>query len=204
MLPTVNYYLAPSSPWTYLGHQRFTQILNARGINVRLIPVDLGGKVFPATGGLPVGQRSAQRQAYRLLELRRFSDHLGMPLNLKPKYFPVSADLAAKLIIVVQAKLGQNKAMQMLAGILGSVWVREEDIADPEQLKVNLKKLELDTRFVEQTDEPWVQEEYDQNTNEAIELGVFGSPSYVLRGEIFWGQDRLDFLDSRLKEIAIN
>jgi 2-hydroxychromene-2-carboxylate isomerase len=204
MLPTVNYYLAPSSPWTYLGHQRFTQILNARGINVRLIPVDLGGKVFPATGGLPVGQRSAQRQAYRLLELRRFSDHLGMPLNLKPKYFPVSADLAAKLIIVVQAKLGQNKAMQMLAGILGSVWVREEDIADPEQLKVNLKKLELDTRFVEQTDEPWVQEEYDRNTMQAIEHGVFGSPSYVLNGEIFWGQDRLDFLDSRLKEIAIN
>jgi 2-hydroxychromene-2-carboxylate isomerase len=204
MLPTVNYYLAPSSPWTYLGHQRFTQILNARGINVRLIPVDLGGKVFPATGGLPVGQRSAQRQAYRLLELRRFSDHLGMPLNLKPKYFPVSADLAAKLIIVVQAKLGQNKAMQMLAVILGSVWVREEDIADPEQLKVNLKKLELDTRFVEQTDEPWVQEEYDRNTMQAIEHGVFGSPSYVLNGEIFWGQDRLDFLDSRLKEIAIN
>ena len=127
-----------------------------------------------------------------------------MPLNLKPKYFPVSADLAAKLIIVVQAKLGQNKAMQMLAGILGSVWVREEDIADPEQLKVNLKKLELDTRFVEQTDEPWVQEEYDRNTMQAIEHGVFGSPSYVLNGEIFWGQDRLDFLDSRLKEIAIN
>ncbi len=204
MLPTVNYYLAPSSPWTYLGHQRFTQILNARGINVRLIPVDLGGKVFPATGGLPVGQRSAQRQAYRLVELRRFSDHLGIPLNLKPKYFPVSADLAAKLIIVVQAKLGQNKAMQLLGGILSSVWVREEDIADPEQLKVNLKKLDLDTLFVEQTDESWVEEEYDRNTMQAIEHGVFGSPSYVLNGEIFWGQDRLDFLDSRLREIAIN
>ena len=204
MLPTVNYYLAPSSPWTYLGHQRFTQILNARGINVRLIPVDLGGKVFPATGGLPVVQRSAQRQAYRLVELRRFSDHLGIPLNLKPKYFPVSANLAAKLIIVVQAKLGQNKAMQLLGGILSSVWVREEDIADPEQLKVNLKKLDLDTLFVEQTDEPWVEEEYDRNTMQAIEHGVFGSPSYVLNGEIFWGQDRLDFLDSRLREIAIN
>jgi len=204
MLPTVNYYLAPSSPWTYLGHQRFTQILNARGINVRLIPVDLGGKVFPATGGLPVGQRSAQRQAYRLVELRRFSDHLGIPLNLKPKYFPVSADLAAKLIIVVQAKLGQNKAMQLLGGILSSVWVREEDIADPEQLKVNLKKLDLDTLFVEQTDESWVEEEYDRNTMQAIEHGVFGSPSYVLNGEIFWGQDRLDFLDSRLREIANN
>jgi 2-hydroxychromene-2-carboxylate isomerase len=204
MLPTVNYYLAPSSPWTYLGHQRFTQILNARGINVRLIPVDLGGKVFPATGGLPVVQRSAQRQAYRLVELRRFSDHLGIPLNLKPKYFPVSADLAAKLIIVVQAKLGQNKAMQLLGGILSSVWEREEDIADPEQLKVNLKMLDLDTRFVEQTDEPWVEEEYDRNTMQAIEHGVFGSPSYVLNGEIFWGQDRLDFLDSRLREIAIN
>jgi len=204
MLPTVNYYLAPSSPWTYLGHQRFTQILNARGINVRLIPVDLGGKVFPATGGLPVGQRSAQRQAYRLVELRRFSDHLGIPLNLKPKYFPVSADIAAKLIIVVQAKLGQNKAMQLLGGILSSVWVREEDIADPEQLKVNLKKLDLDTLFVEQTDESWVEEEYDRNTMQAIEHGVFGSPSYVLNGEIFWGQDRLDFLDSRLREIAIN
>ena len=166
--------------------------------------MDLGGKIFPATGGLPVGQRSAQRQAYRLLELKRFSQHLKIPLNIKPKFFPVEADLAAKLIIAIQAKEGPNVAMQLLETILTSVWAEEQNIADPQQLGTLLLKLGVHDNIKELTCHEWVQEEYDQNTNEAIELGVFGSPSYVLRGEIFWGQDRLDFLDMSLADGILN
>jgi 2-hydroxychromene-2-carboxylate isomerase len=204
MSVTIDYYLAPASPWTYLGHRRFSRILNDRGAQVRLVPVDLGGKIFPATGGLPVGQRSAQRQAYRLLELKRFSQHLKIPLNIKPKFFPVDADLAAKLIIAIQAKEGPNVAMQLLETILTSVWAEEQNIADPQQLGTLLLKLGVHDNIKELTCHEWVQEEYDQNTNEAIELGVFGSPSYVLRGEIFWGQDRLDFLDMSLADGILN
>jgi len=199
MTITVNYYLAPSSPWTYLGHARFTNIVHAAKVNVRLFPVDLGGKVFPATGGLPVGQRSAQRQAYRLVELKRFSEHLGMPLNLHPKFFPVSADLAAKLVIAVQEKEGPDAAMALLEKILSAVWAFEENIADPNTLGAVLHQVKLNSSYLGLINEPWVQELYDQNTIQAIELGVFGSPSYVVEQEIFWGQDRLDFLEKRLR-----
>ena len=94
MPTTVDYYLAPQSPWTYLGHERFARIAAAAGATARVLPIDLG-KVFPVSGGLPLGQRAPQRQAYRLVELARFRAALGLPLNLKPKYFPVPGDPAA-------------------------------------------------------------------------------------------------------------
>jgi carboxymethylenebutenolidase len=198
MNKTVDYYLAPSSPWTYLGHTRLTDIVAALGVNVRLLPVDLGGKVFPATGGLPLGQRSAQRQAYRLVELRRFSEHLNMPLNLHPKFFPVSADPAAKLIIAVQEKEGARAAMTLCGVILSAIWAREENIADPQVLGSALEAAKLSREYLEVSNEPWVQGIYDQNTIAAIEQGVFGSPTYIFNKEVFWGQDRLDFLKARI------
>ena len=69
----VDYYLAANSPWSYLGHERFCAIAKAAGANIRLWPVDFG-RVFPASGGLPLAKRAPQRQAYRLVELKRFSE----------------------------------------------------------------------------------------------------------------------------------
>ncbi|MEP6964164.1 MAG: DsbA family protein, partial [Polaromonas sp.] len=101
MSTTVDYYFTPQSPWAYLGHERLAHIARAASATVRVLPIDLGGKVFPISGGLPLGQRAPQRQAYRLLELKRYSDHHGLPLNIKPKFFPVSGDDASRLIIAV-------------------------------------------------------------------------------------------------------
>jgi 2-hydroxychromene-2-carboxylate isomerase len=209
MTKIIEYYLAPSSPWTYLGHHRLVEIANKYRANVRLIPMDLGGKVFPATGGLPLGQRSPQRQAYRLVELRRFSEYLQIPINLQPKFFPVAADLAAKLIIVVQEKeavskagIGRDSAQNVLlltAELLSAVWAREENIADEGCLEKILKKLNLSQDYLNECNKDWVQQRYADNTEIAIKQGIFGAPSYVLEGEIFWGQDRLDFLESSLK-----
>lgn len=82
----IDYYFTPQSPWTYLGHPRFVQMAQKRVRPMRVLPVDFG-KIFPASGGLPLGQRAPQRQAYRLVELQRFSQHLAMPLNRQPKFF---------------------------------------------------------------------------------------------------------------------
>ena len=108
---TVDYYFAPQSPWAYLGHQRFADIARRAGAGIRVMPIDLGGKVFPISGGLPLGQRAPQRQAYRRVELQRFSEHLGAPLNLKPKYFPVGGADAARLIIATDMAHGTGAAM---------------------------------------------------------------------------------------------
>ena len=115
MSHSVDYYFAPQSPWAYLGHQRFQNSLKKSSASVRVMPIDLGGKVFPISGGLPLGQRAPQRQAYRLTELARFSKWLGAPLHLKPTFFPVSGDDAAKLIIAVDMAVGADAAMNIRA-----------------------------------------------------------------------------------------
>jgi len=195
---SVDYYFAPQSPWAYLGHQRFHNILKKSGASVRVMPFDLGGKVFPISGGLPLGQRAPQRQAYRLTELERFSKWLGAPLHLKPTFFPVSGDDAAKLIIAVDIAMGADAAMNISGAILSAVWSQQRNIADEKTLVELLHEQHLPAACLEQTYSQAVHERYESYTQMAIDAGVFGAPSYVLDGEIFWGQDRLDFVERAL------
>ena len=198
MSHSVDYYFAPQSPWAYLGHQRFHNILKKSGASVRVMPFDLGGKVFPISGGLPLGQRAPQRQAYRLTELARFSKWLGAPLHLKPTFFPVSGDDAAKLIIAVDMAVGADAAMNISGAVLSAVWSQQRNIADEKTLAELLHEQHLPAACLEQTYSQAVHERYESYTQMAIDAGVFGSPSYVLAGEIFWGQDRLDFVERAL------
>ena len=198
MALTVDYYFAPNSPWTYLGHERFAQIARAAGAGINVLPVDLGGKVFPVSGGLPLAKRAPQRQAYRLLELKRFSEFLGQPIVLQPKFFPVNADDAAKLIIAVDMHDGSEAAMRIAGRILRGVWVDERNIADARDLARMLEEEGLPARRLDDSMSQAVHVRYERDTQRAIDVGVFGAPSYVVDGEIFWGQDRLDFLQRRL------
>jgi 2-hydroxychromene-2-carboxylate isomerase len=195
---TIDYYFTPQSPWTYLGHARFAAIAKSHGAAVRVRPIDFG-EVFPVSGGLPLGKRAPQRQAYRLVELARFSHHLDIPLNPKPKFFPVASDDAAKLIIAVDLHDGTDIAMKLCAAIFAAVWVQERNIADPKVLEALVAECGLPARRVEQSLSQTVQERYEDYTQEAIDTKVFGAPSYVIDGEIFWGQDRLEFVERALK-----
>jgi carboxymethylenebutenolidase len=195
---TVDYYFAPNSPWTYLGHQRFHEIVKAAGAAIRVLPVDLGGKVFPVTGGLPLAKRAPQRQAYRLVELKRFSEYLGQPINLQPKYFPVNGDDAAQVIIAADMHDGSDAAMGLAGAILRAVWVENRNIADPNELAALLAAQGLPARRLEDAHSQAVHDRYEADSQQAIDAGVFGAPSYVIEGEVFWGQDRLDFVQRRL------
>jgi len=195
---TVDYYFAPNSPWTYLGHQRFREIAKAAGAAIRVLPVDLGGKVFPLTGGLPLAKRAPQRQAYRLVELKRFGEYLGQPINLQPKYFPVNGDDAAQVIIAADMHDGSDAAMGLAGAILRAVWVEDRNIADPNELAALLAAQGLPARRLEDAQSQAVHERYEVDSQQAIDAGVFGAPSYVIDGEVFWGQDRLDFVQRRL------
>jgi 2-hydroxychromene-2-carboxylate isomerase len=195
---TVDYYFAPQSPWAYLGHQRLADIAQRAGASIRVMPIDLGGKVFPISGGLPLGQRAPQRQAYRLVELQRFSQHLNAPLNLKPRYFPVGGDDAARLIIAADLAHGAQAAMKVAGAVLTACWSQERNIADDKVLVELLAEQGMPEAVLGQSHSQAVQERYEAYTQAAIDVGVFGAPSYVIDGEIFWGQDRLDFVERAL------
>ena len=202
MPATIDYYFAPNSPYVYLGHERFVRIAREAGATIRVKPVDLGGKVFPVSGGLPLAKRAPQRQAYRLVELRRFSEWLGLPLNVQPKYFPVSSDDAAKLIIAVDLKDGTEAALGLTGAVARAVWVEDRNIADEAVLASLLDACGLPASRIEDAHSQAAHERYEIDTLQAIEAGVFGAPSYVIDGEIFWGQDRLDFVQRRLARAA--
>lgn len=197
----VDYYAAFPSPWTYLGHARFRRIAREAGAAVRLMPFDLG-KVFPVSGGLPLPQRAPQRQSYRLLELARFSRELGIALNLQPRHFPVAGDAAAKLVIAVDQQDGVDAAMELAGAVLGATWGRELDISAGAVLSQLLQECGLPAQRLADADAPRVAQQYAANTQQAIVAGVFGAPTYVVQGELFWGQDRLDFVQRRLARTA--
>ncbi len=198
MPASIDYYFAPQSPYAYLGHARFAAIAQAAGATIRVLPVDLGGKVFSVSGGMPLAKRAPQRQAYRLLELKRFSEWLDVPLVLQPKYFPVNADDAAKLIIAVDLKDGTQAAMKTTGAVMRAVWLQERNIADEAVLVALLAEQGLSAARLEEAHSQTVHERYEVDSQLAIDAGVFGAPSYVIDGEIFWGQDRLDFVQRRL------
>lgn len=197
MRRTVDYYFAPQSPWMYLGHERFANLLQRTDTQVRVLPVDFG-QVFPASGGLPLPQRAPQRQAYRLVELRRFSEALGIPLNPQPRCFPVAGDPAGWLITVVAGQDGEAAAMRLTGAVGRAVWAQERDIADAVVLAELLDECGLDPQRLAQSQQDGVKALYTAHTTQAIDAGVFGAPSYVIDGEVFWGQDRLDFVERRL------
>jgi 2-hydroxychromene-2-carboxylate isomerase len=183
-MKTIDYYLSPGSPWTYLGHDRFQEIAKRSGATINVKPVDFG-VIFPQSGGLPLPKRAPQRQAYRLVELKRWQEHLGVPLVKQPKHFPVDAGPAAALICAA----APEKRMGLAGALLAALWKEDRNIADPALLD------ELGARHGVPAGD---RTKYDAYTQEALARGVFGAPSYVYRDEIFWGQDRLDFLERAL------
>jgi 2-hydroxychromene-2-carboxylate isomerase len=194
----VDYYFVPQSPWTYLGHQRFHAIARQAGADIRVRPVDLG-KIFPLTGGLPLPQRAPARQAYRLVELRRWADALGLPLHLHPTFFPVPGDAAARLILAVDAAHGSDASMDLSGRVLRAVWAEQRNINDAGTLAALLTEAGQPDSVLAAAGTPEVQQRYEEATQQALQAGVFGAPSYVVDGELFWGQDRLDFLERRLR-----
>jgi 2-hydroxychromene-2-carboxylate isomerase len=184
-MKTIEYYLSPGSPWTYLGHARLADIAKRHGAQINVKPVDFG-VIFPQSGGLPLPKRAPQRQAYRLMELKRWKEHLAIPLVIQPKFFPVDAGPAAALI----AGAKPEGRMALAGDLLAALWKDDRNLADPALLE------ELGRKHGAKPDKA----KFDAFTQEALARHVFGAPSYVYGDEIFWGQDRLDFLDRALQK----
>lgn len=198
MTDTATYFMAPHSPWTYLGHARFVAMAKAAGARIDLKPCDMG-RVFAASGGLPLGKRAPQRQAYRLAELARWSAHLQVPLKPQPTFFPVPPDAAAKLIIAARTSLGGDAALTLAGAIMHALWAEDKNIADDATLVQVANGCGFDgAMLVKSSQTAGVLAEYEQNTDDALAANVFGAPWYVIDGEGFWGQDRLDFVERAL------
>ncbi len=197
-MTTIDYYITLNSPWTYLGAQRFRDMVAKHGAKVRVKPTRFG-QVFEKTGGLPLPKRSPERQAYRLVELKRWAEQTGIPIVIKPKHFPSDEVAATRLVIAAEMK-GLD-ALRFSQELGRALWELEQSLADPaaiaaagQRAGIDVAQLKASVPSDAELDAIW-----DANTTEAIGRGVFGAPSYVFPdGEFMWGQDRLEFVARKL------
>ena len=198
MAQHIDYYASLNSPWTHLGAARIEALAAKHGATLRIYPVDFG-TVFAGSGGLPLPKRAPQRQAYRLMELRRWREFLGVPINIQPKFFPASEALSAPCVIALRETQGDVPAIRLAHRVLRAVWQDELNPGDPATLAGLIAEIGLDADALMQLGaEPRWTERRNAETQAALERGVFGAPSYVIGDEIFWGQDRLEFVGRRL------
>src|SRR3984957_16221084 len=198
MAQHIDYYVSLNSPWTHLGAARIEALAAKYNATMRVFPVDFG-TVFAASGGLPLPKRSPQRQAYRVQEVRRGRDHLGIPINMQPKFFPSSEALTSGCVIAVRETIGDAPAIKLAHAVLKAVWQRELNPGEPATMAMLIKECGLDPDSVMKLGaEPRWAEQREADTKAALARGVFGAPSYVIGDDIFWGQDRLAFVERRL------
>jgi 2-hydroxychromene-2-carboxylate isomerase len=194
----IDYYASLNSPWTHLGGARIEALAAKHGATMRIYPVDFG-TVFAGSGGLPLPKRAPQRQAYRMMELKRWREHLGIPINVEPKFFPSSEALSSACVIALRETQGDAPAIKLAHRVLKAVWQDERNPGDPATLAALIGEVGLDADAVMKlgADPKWA-EMRTADTQAALARGVFGAPSYVIGDEIFWGQDRLEFVDRKL------
>ena len=197
MPSTIDYWFTLASPWAFLGHRAFLDLVSQHGVTVRYRPVDLG-EVFPHTGGLPLPKRHPARQRYRILELQRWREARGIPLKLHPKHWPFPVATANRTIVAI-AEAGADPGRYTRRAFEG-VWVKDEDLAQDATLIALLNECGHDgAAMLAAARSDTVGALYAGYAQEAVDANVIGSPCYVLDGEVFWGQDRLALLDSALK-----
>jgi len=193
----IDYYFSISSPWAYIGHRLFRDVVATYGLIVNHKPVVLI-ELFSETGGLPLVKRHPVRQRYRMLELQRWRDKRGLDFHFQPKYVPLNARLADG--VVIAAIEAGHDPDPFLRRAFAGVWEDELNLADAETLVRLADESGLPGKaLIERSQREEISQKYEQNRQEALAADVFGSPAYVLDGEVFWGQDRIELLVDALK-----
>jgi 2-hydroxychromene-2-carboxylate isomerase len=193
----VDYYFSLSSPWAYIGHKMFRDLVATYDLTVNHKPVVLID-LFSETGGLPLIKRHPVRQRYRMVELQRWRDKRGLSFRLQPRFSPFNARLADGVVIAAMQAGFDPEAF--LRRAFPAVWEDDLNLADPDTIARIADGVGLPGReLVERSPSDEISAAYEQNRQDAIAADVFGSPVYVLDGEVFWGQDRLELLADALK-----
>jgi 2-hydroxychromene-2-carboxylate isomerase len=195
----IEYFYSLASPFSFLGSEKLQSIAKKYSVEIVEKPCDLVGGIFSKTGGVPVPQRSLQRQKYRLDELKRWSEFLNIKINIKPKFFPPKDPHVPAKYTIAANLLG----IKIIFGheLLKNLWIEEKNISDEKNIQLVSEQFKIDFNELSSlANSEKVSKIYIENTEEAIQKNVFGAPTYIFNNELFWGQDRLEFLDRALKK----
>ncbi len=195
-MASIEYYFYGSSPFTYLGHQAICDVADKHGAELVIKPVQIA-KLWEKSGSVPLPQRSETRQRYRLIELQRIARWRDLPINLHPAHFPFDATLSDRCIIALVEQAEDPRPY--MAAAFKAVWVDDADMAQESEIAKRLAQCGHESDFILGLAQSWeIEAAHNANTRDAIELDAIGVPAYAVEGEVFWGQDRIEYLDHML------
>lgn len=195
------HYFSPMSGYAYLGFGALCEIAARRGVSIEHRPVDIQ-RVFAAIETVAPARQSPARVAWRRIDMARWADRRGLPLSAQPRFWPIDAGLASRAIIATQMTGVGDAALS--EALLAAVWARDLDISEPDVVRMLARECGLDgDAILDAARGEEARARLDANTQAAITAGVIGSPTVFAGDAMFFGQDRLDFLDRALTPEAV-
>ena len=195
MSKTLEFYFDFGSPTAYLAYKRLLQLSDEYGLAVEYKPMLLGG-IFKATGNTSPVAIPAKGAYMMQHDLPRFAKRYGVPLNFNP-HFPINTLNLMRGAIAAQ-RLECLDAY--LAAMYDAVWVDGKNMGEGEVIAAALDEAGLDAQAIMAlSQDPEVKAELISNTEAAVERGLFGAPTLFMDGEMYFGQDRLDFIEAALQ-----
>lgn len=195
-MPTIDYYFSSGSPFAYLGHRLICEVAEKHKAELKFKPVNLTA-IWDVSGAVPPGKRPLVRQRHRFIELQRLADYRNLKINVQPKFWPVDGSLADRTVIAL-TEAGHDPRYFM-GKVFAGLWANDDNIADEHVLASYLSQTGNDPiPALTEAKAPWTHEIRERNSRDAIAADAVGVPTYVLNGEPFWGQDRIEHLDHAL------
>ena len=195
-MTTIDYYFSVLSPFTYLAGDKLERVASRHNAAIDYKPMDIMD-LFGRTGGVPPRDRHQSRKVYRLQDLSRIAQLEEMDINLAPAFWPTDA-VPASCAIIDAGEDGSGDVGVLSRNILRACWANERNIAEPEVIADCLSSAGFPAEVMN-ADRSGSLRQYTANTADAVANNVFGSPTYVTKGQVFWGQDRLEHLDAWLE-----
>lgn len=191
-MPHLDFYFDLSSPYSYLAATQLPALAARTGATIAWKPVVLGA-VFQAMGNRMPAAVPA-KAGYMLQDLQRWARRYGVPFQFTSR-FPVNAITAHRLILVAGER-GPELAMDAFSRL----WAHDEDITAPDTLVALAQGVGLDPAdALVAMSTPVIKDQLRALTDEAIAAGMFGAPAFVVHGDLYWGNDRLDFVEEALR-----
>ena len=196
MTREIEFFFDVGSPAAYLAWTQLPRIAQEAGATIAWCPILLGG-VFQATGNRSPMEVPAKGN-YMQADLERFARRYGVPFRHNP-HFPINTLALMRMVLGLQLREPQ-RMVPFVVAVFRAIWVDARDMNDPAVVTQVLRQAGFDPeKMLALAGDPAVKDDLKVATQEAVARGVFGAPTFFVGGQMFWGQDRLDFVKEALQ-----
>lgn len=189
-MKTIEFLFDVGSPTTYLAHKRIPELIARTGVEVAYVPVLLGG-IFKATGNASPVTVPA-KGVYMGADMARFAKKFGVSLNMNP-HFPINTITMMRMLAGL---VGEDAFPGLVDTLFDAMWKGRKNMGDPEVLGAVLTGAGFEpAELLALAESPEAKDRLKTNTEAAVARGAFGAPTFFVGEEMFFGQDRLDFVE---------